>query len=181
MKNLKNIIIIGSIALVAIVFASMYISTSNKEITLRTRIEAQNKKCEVNYDKMWKIISQTAQVADEYKNTFKEVYPDIIEGRYGNENGGTLMKWIKEANPVFDVTLFRDLNRQIEAQRTGFAYEQELLVDLDAQHKLLRRTFPNSLIVGNRPDVRLTIITSSRTNRAVESGVDDEVELFKKQ
>ncbi len=180
MNQIKTAVLIGSIALVAIIFATVWVTTSNKEVTLRTRIEAQNKKCEVNYDKMWKIIAQTADVADQYKQTFSEVYPDIIEGRYGNEKGGSLMKWIVEANPTFDVSLYKDVTRQIEAQRTGFAYEQELLLDLDSQHKMLRRTFPNSLIVGNRPDVKLTIITSSRTNRAAETGVDDDVELFKK-
>ena len=45
-----------------------YFGYNNKEITLRTQAEAQRGKIEGVHDKMWKVIQQKAQVADEYKS-----------------------------------------------------------------------------------------------------------------
>jgi hypothetical protein len=132
--KIKALILTGLIiGFLGLITALTYVSSSNSEISLKNHIEAQQKVCEAFYDKLWKIISQKAQVADQYKNAFKEIYPALIEGRYGNEKGGTLMKWIQESNPTFDVSLYKDLMSSIEAERTGFFMEQKKLIDLDRE------------------------------------------------
>ena len=86
-----------------------YFSYNNKEVSLRAQAEAQRGKVEGVHDKMWKIIQQKAQVTDEYKDAFAEIYPNIISGRYQGENDGALMKWVTEQNPNFDTSLYKDL------------------------------------------------------------------------
>ena len=175
----KTIIILVSLLSIATIIGLMGVSASNKEIKVRSKITAQVEVVEGYYDKMWKVISQKAQVADQYKGAFKEIYPALIEGRYGAEKGGTLMKWIVESNPNFDVSLYKDLMTSIEAERTGFFMEQKLLIDLNNEHRVIRKTFPASLFVGSRPDIKITIISSEKTKKVMQSGKEDDIDLFK--
>lgn len=180
--KIKALIVTGFILIsFALITAVTYVSSSNSEISLKNKIEAQAKTCEAYYDKLWKIIQQKTGVAKEYAKTFKDIYPALIEGRYGNEKGGTLMKWITESNPTFDVSLYKDLMSSIEAERTGFFMEQKKLIDLDREHKVLRQQFPASFFIGSRPDVKFTIITSSKTESVYKTGKEDDMELFNKK
>jgi len=98
--NMKNLIIVvccGLFATVAFSLFMMNISYDNQEIELRVDAQAQEKKCEAYFDKMWKILKQKAQVTDQYKDAFKDIYIGIMEGRY-SKGDGTLMKWIQENN-----------------------------------------------------------------------------------
>jgi hypothetical protein len=174
-------LIIGILAILipGIIAATMYVSASNSEIMLREGIIGQQQKCETYFDKMWKILQDQAGVSREYKNAFKEIYPALMEGRYGNENGGTLMKWIQESNPNFDISLYANLQRSIEAQRTGFQAEQEKLIDMHREHQTMRKVFPSSIFIGGRPEVEITLITSGKTKDVYLTGEENET-LFNK-
>lgn len=176
---MNKLILIIAISLLSIggIFALMYMGANNKEVKLAEQIKAQQSVCEAFYDKLWKIISQKAQVAEQYKNTFKEIYPQLISGRYAND-GGTLMKWIQESNPTFDVSLYKDLSASIEGERAGFFMEQKKLIDLDREHKVLRKTIPSSWFVGDRPDAEFTIITSATTKEVYATGEENNVDVF---
>lgn len=178
---MKKVIIIGvSILTLAIIAAIIGVSASNKEIRLRSQISAQKEVCEAFYDKLWKVVAQKAQVADQYKDAFKEIYPQLIEGRYGNEKGGTLMKWITESNPTFDVSLYKDLMVSIEAERAGFFMEQKRLVDLNNEHRIIRKTYPSSIFIGGRSDIQITIVSSATTKKVMETGEENDIDIFKK-
>lgn len=176
----QNILIVSISLLILILFGVfLWISVSNQEIKLRSKIDAQKEVCEAYYDKLWKVISQKAQVTDQYKEAFKEIYPQLIEGRYSNDQG-SFMKWIVESNPDFDTSLYKDLMNSIEAERVEFFMEQKKLTDLTNQHRIIKQTFPGNLIVGSRPDVEIIIVSSTITKKVMESGVDDDIEIFKK-
>jgi len=176
---MKKSIIVGVILLsLASIVAIIGVSASNNEIKIRSKITAQKEVCEAYYDKLWKVIAQKAQVAEQYKGAFKEIYPQLIEGRYGNDSGGSLMKWVQESNPNFDVSLYKDLMNSIEAERAGFFMEQQILVDLNNEHRIIRQTFPSSLFIGSRPDITITIISSEATKKVMETGMENDIELF---
>jgi hypothetical protein len=168
-----------SILTIATIIAIIGISSSNKEIKLRNQIIAQKQVCEAYYDKLWKIISQKAQVAERYKSAFGEIYPKLIAGRYGNEKGGSLMKWITENNPKFDITLYQDLMSSVEAERAGFFMEQKRLIDLSNEHRIICQTFPSSIFIGNRSDIKITIVTSDVTKEVTATGSENSVNVFK--
>ena len=121
MTKVISAIVGGSILILAIIGLSMYFSTSNREISLRSDAEAQVRSITLNYDNMWKIIKQKAQVSDEYKNAFDTIYTKIISSRYDKDNG-LLLKFVTESNPNFDVSLYRDLSNAIEGQRNTCKY-----------------------------------------------------------
>ena len=176
----KTIVWISIAVIVIIVVLSsigMYFSYNNREINLRQQCEAQRGKIENCYDRMWKILSQKAQVSNEYKNAFKEIYPELIAGRYSN-GGRELMKWIQESNPNFDTSLYKDLIQSIEIERTAFATEQDKMLDLIREHQVLINTYPGVWFISNKVPIEYKVISSTRSKEVMETSVDDNVSLF---
>jgi len=169
----------------AIVIAGFYfiikVSISNREISLRTKGDAQLQICKAYQDKVWKILKQKAGVSDQYAEKFKEIYPELIKGRYDNQRGGALLSMITESNPNFDVSLYKDLMVEITVQRDGFFMEQKKLIDIDREHKLYRKTFPQSWFIGDGQDIGIIVITSEQTENIYKTGKEDNIELFDKK
>lgn len=183
--KLKNQIILGIsgiVVLAGIIFGiwciTTNISTDNKEVELRAAITAKVSDQEATFDNMWKILSQKAQVTDQYKEAFKEIYPALISGRY-SQGDGTLMKWIQESNPSFDVSLYKDLMNSIEIERNAFLTVQRQLIDLKREHDNLLRQWPSKWFINDGvKEIEIKIISSTRSKEAMKSGKDDEVDLF---
>ena len=156
-----------------------YFSYNNKEVALRTESEAQKGKIEGVHDKMWKIIQQKAQVSNEYAQSFDSIYTHIISGRY-DKGDGSLMKWITEANPQFDTSLYKDLSQSIEVFRTEFQHSQERMLDIVREHKTLCSTYPGKWFISNTTPIEYTVVSSTRSKDVMNTGLDDDVDLFKK-
>ena len=112
MGKIIGICVTVIVLLFGVVGLGMYFSYNNQDARLRAQAEAQRDKIEGVHDKMWKTLQQKAQVSNEYKDAFAEIYPALIEGRY-SQGDGSLMKWITEANPTFDTSLYKDLMQSI--------------------------------------------------------------------
>jgi len=179
MKRIGIIIGVCIAAVIGITWISMYFSYNNKEIALRKEASAQEKKIEVVYDKMWKVISQKAQISAEYKESFHEIYKDIIGGRYSNGDG-SLMKWITEANPEFDASIYKDLMNSVEVLRTEFQHSQERIVDIIREHSTLCETYPGCWFIKNTEPIEYEVISSTQSKSVMETRMDDDVDLFKK-
>lgn len=158
----------------------MYFNLNNKEIELRNRFNAQNKKREAYYDKLWKILQQKAEISNEYKDGFKDIYVSIIDGRY-SKGDGSLMKFIQEANPNFDVSLYKDLMNEITIQREGFYNEQVILIDIQNEHINLCTNMLYSMFIKNTTPLEFKLIESAKTKQVFETGEENDVELFKKK
>lgn len=177
-SSIITLVTIGVLLLCALGIVGAYFSVNNEEVSLRKQAEAQRGKIEAVYDQMWKIISQKAQVTDEYKEAFKEIYPELIAGRYSQEGDGSLMKWITEANPEFDASIYRDLMQSIEVQRITFTKAQERILDIIREHETLCETYPGKWFVSNTTPIEYTIVSSTKSKMAMETGMDDDVEVF---
>jgi len=160
-----------------VVVGSLFVSYNNREIELRNQAIAQQKSNETTFDQVWKIIQQQAGVAEEYKTVFKEIYPQLMEGRYNNPRGGALLSLIQESNPNFDTSLYKKLMTAIEEQRIQFNRAQMTLLDIKREHNNMRKTFPSNLFVGNRPELNIQIVTSSKTEDTFKTGKEDNIKL----
>lgn len=177
-KRKKGFLIgFGIVIFLGLVTLIYGVSTSNYEIDLRNQASAQNDMREAYFDKMWKTIQQQAEVSNEYKDAFAEIYPQLIEGRY-SQGDGSLMKWIQEANPNFDTSLYKTLMNTIEAQREGFFNEQKKLRSIIQQHDNLLQKFPSSMFVGGRDKLDYKIISSKKTKKVMETGEENDIDLF---
>jgi hypothetical protein len=175
-------IFFGVLAVVGILLLGLVfnvIAWSNDEIALRQQVLAQEKVNTTIFDKMWKIISQQAQVTDKYKDSFKEVYQTIMSGRYENAKNVT-WQWIQESNPQFDSRLFEKVMVAVEANRNEFALEQKKLIDLGRSHTVMVSQFPGSLWASflDRRPIDLKIVTSEKTEKAFSTGREDSVRVF---
>ena len=104
-----------------------------------------------------------------------------MDARYKNDAGSgkeTLMKWVQEANPQFDSGLYIKLMNTIEGSRNLFTMEQKKLIDIDREHKTFKSLFPNSLIVGNRPDLNIKLVTSGKTKEVFSTGEENDIDIF---
>ena len=170
--------IAGIIILAIVIWAIGLSNTYNKKFV---QGKAFQQNSEVVFDNTWKKIKSQAGVTTEYKNAFKEVYVELMDSRYENDKGAgqqTLMKWVTEANPEFDVSLYKTLMNTIEGSRNEFTMEQKKLIDIDRELKTMKVTFPNSLILSNKADLEIKLVTSGKTKQAFETGEENDVNPF---
>jgi hypothetical protein len=158
----------------------MYISLNNKDVQLREKYKAQSKITEAYFDKMWRVLKEQASVKDDYKESFKDIYTEIIAGRY-EKGDGSLMKFIKESNPNFDVSIYKNLIAEISIQREGFLSEQSTLIDIRREHSSFIKLTPNKWFISNTEELpEVKIIESSNTKKVFETGIDD-TDIFSKK
>ena len=169
------IIIVAAVAILLILLI-MFFTYNNKEIYLRKEADAQRKKIESTHDKMWKVIKQKAEVSDKYRETFERVYPEIIAGRYSD--GSSAMKWIQEANPDFDTSLYNDLMQAIEIQRTHLHNAQSRMLDVIRERASLIESYPSRWFITNKSEIEYEVISSTKTHNVVETRVDDDMDVF---
>jgi len=164
------LIIVAVILLIVVIY---YFSVNNREVALRKEAEAQNKNIASVHDTMWKIIKEKASVSEKYRETFEKIYPELINGRY-KDNDAT-MKWIQEANPDFDTSLYKDLMQAIESQRMYFQRAQERMLDIIRERETLLNSMPAKFFITNKQTIEYTVIASEKTNEVMQTRVDNEV------
>jgi hypothetical protein len=182
MKDNKILVIVGTAILgavvgLALIWGLMSMSYTNRAVGLENQAKAQQEANQATYDTVWKTIKQKAQISDKYEQQFKKVYVDIMQQRqYGK--GGEMMKFVMEANPQFDSSLLQSLANTIEGQRVRFETSQKMLIDIKREHDNLRQQAPGSWFVGNRPELKITIVTSAKTKEVFSVGEDNDVKVL---
>lgn len=108
-----------------------------------------------------------------------------MEARYANDSTSgkeTLMKWVQESNPTFDSGLYLKLMNTIEGSRNAFTMEQRKLIDIDRELKSMKVDFPKSIVVRNKPDLDIKLVTSAKTEEAFKTGQEnDGINPFEKK
>jgi hypothetical protein len=163
-----------------------YINITNTEMKMRKGVEAQQEVSKANFDKMFKVIAQTAQVPEQLmeksKEAFKEIYIPIMEGRYNNDRGGALMSWVTESNPQFDLNaiapLYEKLQIAIESNRESFFLEQKKLIDMNREHSTYINMFWQKMFLGSVEPIQIQIVTSTHTEKSFETGKEDNINIF---
>lgn len=177
MKKVIIGIFAGLVVSVGLVMTIMYFSYNNKEVRLREAITAKIEVNKSSYTKMWEVLNQKAGVTKEYAKNFKEIYPDLIAGRYSNGQG-QLMNWIQEHNPNFDTNLYKDLMMSIEAQRESFHSNQVALQDLSRQHNSLLKTIPSKWFLSSVEPIDVPNVINDEAEKAFETGKEVKMNLF---
>lgn len=171
--------VIGAGLLFVCILFFMGIGFHNSEVKLRNLITNKQTDNKSQMDKMWKNISQTAQVTDMQKSALIEIFNGYAQARTGGGNNGSLMKWVQETVPNVDQTTYTKLQNIILAERDGFAMRQKEILDFKREHDNLIDTFPNNIFAAllGRNKINVVIVTSTRTETAFETGRDDDIKL----
>ena len=159
----------------------MNISYQNTYERIDQDILAQYKKIESNYDKMSRVILQQAGILNKYSTDFREIYKDMMTGRYGKDGSKAMFQWIKEQNPSIDASLDAKLMTTVESQRTGFDRQQGKVASMIAESNKMLKVAPSSWFVDGKIK-EAKIVSSTNTKMIVESGIDDSSnDLFEKK
>lgn len=178
-KKLIYLVIFGAIAIFII---STYASFNNREVELRTTFTMQMKNRTALFDKMWKVISQKAQITKAYDSSFLRIVKESMDAR--KDGAQVMMKWVQESNPTLQAStvqeLYKELSRTIEAEREGFFNREETLSSIQQKHSQFLLSFPNNFynMFMGRKELIYNPISSSKTDAVMESGKDDDTKVF---
>jgi hypothetical protein len=175
----KLFIFAGILAFVVLgaIGVSMWVGYENQNVELTEAINAKIDDNRAHYTKMWEIITQQAGVSSKYADDFKEVYPELMAGRYG-AGQGQFMNWITEHNPNFDTSLYAKVQLSIEAQRESFYVTQQQLIDLSRQHNVLLNRIPSRWFLGYVEPIEVPVIVNKQSKTAFETGLEQEMKLY---
>jgi hypothetical protein len=151
-------------------------SVKNRYIDINNQYTKQQNRIETFHDTMWKTIKQSTNVTDKAKESFKEMYIPLMEGRYSH-GGGQMMQWIKENNPQFDFSLFKHLMVQIESLRKQFFNEQDMMQAIVKEGNDLIEKFPTNYVLDDKPEFVFTPISSTVSKEVMKTRVDDDISL----
>ena len=176
---MKGILItVGLIVLLGGGFWIWTMNVKSSEIKLRTQIEGQQEMTQAFYTKLWEVLKFKAGVTDQYKEVFQKQQEDIMTGR---KTDGEMMKWIQEANPSFDVSLYKDLMNSVQGERDGFFIEQKKLRDMKVSHDyMLANPWTKWILKGKEP-IQVVILQNQASIKAYETGVEETINLFDKK
>ena len=185
---------LGTVGLLALLAVGSAISFYNGAVSQENSIVATYKDSQLQYDKFWKTVKESAQVTDAYKEDFKEIFLGSMDARYDGKDPA--LSFIMESNPTLDPAAYLQLQRVIESGRADFTRSQSTLVDKQRAYETSIETFPNVVMAGffdfpksqvgeyaPAEDIDMDgkatvldyrIVTSSKTTDVFESGREDE-------
>lgn len=173
--------VFGLGVLIVIILALMLLGFRSGVVTLENRIEAQHTANKSNYDSMWKKFKEMTQVTDIQAEQFKDVYTDLIEGRYQDSN--LLFKMVNEQNPTLSPEVYNNLQREIASSRNVFDNNQKKLIDIVREYNTRidtgRGFIFNMIFNFQHIDPNSYIVTSDRTDEAFQTNKDDVIDLRK--
>lgn len=169
--------IVAVLILTIVISAATILTHRNTIVSLEERVNAQYTANQSNYDNMWKKFKEMTQVTDIQAEQIKDVYTDLIAGRYDDPN--VLFKMVQEQNPNLDTSVYTQLQREISAGRTQFDNNQKQIADIIREYNTYVRVhFITSAIIGAKElDAGLFVVTSEQTQKAFQENKADVIDL----
>jgi predicted transcriptional regulator len=165
----------AGVVLLAILFVFHVLGIKREEINFRTMTEAQQTVVEISHDKMWKVIAQKVGISKQFTPEDQiAMISEVVEGR----TGGTFAKAVTESNPTYDLSLLKDLSQSVEAEHAVVLREEKTLLEYATKHRNIVIDPYKSWYLGGAQPIVAKVISSTRSKEAIETGVDDNVDLF---
>lgn len=175
---LAAISILGIGALTALISGFTILSWHNTASSLKTSYEMKVKANSGEFDNLWKKIKQAAQVPEQKKEAFKEIFNSYASSRSTGGDNQT-MTWIKESVPNVDLKVYDQLMNIITGSRDTWTMKQTELVSIAEQYNIMLSQQPKAAILGffGHQKIDPKVITSERTEAAFSSGQDNDISL----
>lgn len=170
--------VVGTGLVTLLIIVAALIGQFNSAATLRNLYEAKVTANTSEFDNMKKKISQVVQVTDIQYDKLKEIIVSNADART-NKSTNLMMNWIKESVPNIDTSTYKQLINIITSSRDAWTMRQTELVDISREYNLKLSIFPSNVILPMFGFQKIVpkVITSSSTEKAFETGRDDDVKL----
>lgn len=177
----KKVLVIGAVCLGLFVFVMSGISVYNNQAELGNLYEMKVKANEAEFDNMWKKIKQTAQIPEQKKDAFKEVFIEYAQART-SDSAGSVVNFVRESNPNLDLGVYDNLMNTINGSRDSWTMRQTELVDIARQYNQNMVVFPRNLYLKVFfSKINPKVISSGKTKETFESGEDNDLDLFERR
>jgi hypothetical protein len=180
-KGLLISLIVGAALLIFAVIIIIYtISTINTETKLRNQVEAKQIDNKNELDNMKKKINQICQLPDAQTQMLMDIIVGNAKERASEQGKGSLFAMVQESVPNVDTSIINRLMNEIVASRNAWTMRQKELIDINREHTDCVTVFPSSMICsifGKGSKINIKIVTSTNTEEAFRTGVDDETDL----
>ena len=120
---------------------------NRQEHALRDEAEAHRRILEGTYDRIWSLIKQRAGLTEEFRTSFNNIYPDLIDKSINNEQ---FIDWILDCNPNFAPEEYLPLIESIETHREKFVAHQHRMLEVIKQHRMLVTGWLPSKLIKDR-------------------------------
>lgn len=154
------------------------LSWHNQAAILSNSYEMKVKANSGEFDNLWKKIKQSAQVPEQKKEAFKEIFNSYASARKtGGDN--QVMTWLQESVPNVDLQTYDQLMNIITGSRDTWTMKQTELVSIAEQHNAMLVSQPRGFVLSlfGHKKIDPKVITSERTEQVFESGKDDDISL----
>ncbi len=187
---MKGLIIAAIVAVPLALAGGVAISTYNTGISHENGIMGTYDENKIKYNAFAQSVTESAGVADAYKDAVAEVISGALQNRYGDGGASALLLALTEDNPEVDMTLYKTIQDQIEIGRTTFANAQKLLIDKCVAYTNSLEKFPGNLVYGlmnfpakvdpnqKKPGSVCAPVVSAATSQTFETGEDGGVNPF---
>jgi hypothetical protein len=181
-----TLIIVGGIfamlALIVIVLASTGVGWYNTASRLKVQYDAKLAANHAELDNLKKKISQSAEVTDENMKALEKIFTGYAEARTPKGSEHALANWIKESVPSVDTSTFKNLQNIIVGSRDAWTMRQTEIVDISREYNSMLVVFPQNLVLKMFGFEKIipTIVTSTETETAFKTGLDDNKKVFQK-
>lgn len=128
-KGVAGYVFLGVVVAIAFTLVASYITNANYGNHAERTIEAtwaDKENVLVQYSLK---ISEIAQVPAMYRNDIKDIYKDVLKGRYGDNGSQVMFQFLKEKNPQIDAGLYKNIQQAMKDGRNEFKVAQQTLID----------------------------------------------------
>ena len=150
------VFIVLPIGIVMAIGSAIY---NRKERDLRDEAEAHRKILESTYDHIWKEIKTHCGIAETYRRSFNNVYPNLLDRDMDDD---TMLNWILDCNIDFDPEEYPVVMENIEEDRQKFVAHQRRMMTIIREHRELQQKALARRVIKNKSAIRYVPIETSR-------------------
>lgn len=181
-STIIGLVLLAIVFFIGSLFVGSIIGINNELVNQEQIIKAQYDENRNNYDNFFKKVREVSQVPAMYTEDLKKVYDGVISNRYGKDGSQAMFQFIKEHNPNFDASLYKQIQQVIEAGRNDFETNQKMLIDKKRVYETMLNVFPKNILakILGFPKIdlsKLTIITSDETEKAFQTKKSEPLKL----